>query len=113
MSPALIPAIDADGAFAAGADFVLLDVCEHDEWIRGHAPTAIHIPMSELMTRLDELDRTKHIICTCRSGSRSRPVTEWLLQQGIDARNMTGGMASWANFGHPLVNRAGNPGVVI
>lgn len=26
---------------------------------------------------------------------------------------MSGGMNSWASFGHPLVNHAGNPGVVL
>ena len=53
------------------------------------------------------------IICVCRSGNRSARVTAWLRQQGFDAINMTGGMSAWASFGQPLVNHAGNPGVVI
>lgn len=79
----------------------------------GHAPHAIHIPMGELPARFDELDRAKRIICICRSGNRSRQVTAWLRQHGVDAVNMTGGMNAWASFGHPIINHAGNPGVVI
>jgi rhodanese-related sulfurtransferase len=112
MSPDQIPAIDVDGA-APGGDFVVLDVREYEEWMSGHAPGAVHIPMSELAARVGEIERTKQIVCVCRSGNRSARVTAWLGQQGFDAINMSGGMSTWAAFGHPLVNHAGNPGVVI
>lgn len=113
MSADQLPAIDADAAAAAAADVVMLDVREYEEWMSGRAPTAVHIPMSKLAARVDEIDRTKRIICVCRSGNRSARVTAWLRQQGFDAINMTGGMSAWASFGHPLVNHSGNPGVVI
>ena len=35
---------------------VLLDVREDDEWQRGHAEGARHIPMGEVPARLDEID---------------------------------------------------------
>ena len=113
MSVDQMRTIDADSAAAADADFVILDVREYEEWMSGHAPGAVHIPMSELMARVEEIDPTKHIICVCRSGNRSARVTAWLRQHGFDAINMTGGMSTWASFGHPLVNHAGNAGVVI
>ncbi|MGB8860073.1 MAG: rhodanese-like domain-containing protein [Ilumatobacteraceae bacterium] len=113
MMPAQVPAVDVDTAAEAPASTVLLDVREHDEWIRGHAPSATHIAMSELAGRLAELDRTKRTICICRSGNRSARVTSWLREQGFDAFNMTGGMSAWASFGHPIVNVAGDAGVVI
>ena len=112
MSPDQIPAIDVESA-AAASDVVILDVREYEEWMSGRVPDAVHIPMSELMARVDEIDRTKRVICVCRSGNRSARVTAWLRQQGFDAVNMTGGMSAWASFGHPLVNHAGHPGVVI
>ena len=112
MSADQIPAVDVESA-AAASDVVILDVREYEEWMSGRAPTAVHIPMSELTARVDEIDRTKRVICVCRSGNRSARVTAWLRQQGFDAINMTGGMSAWASFGHPLVNHAGNPGVVI
>ena len=106
-----LPSIDADGA--AAADSVLLDVREYEEWMSGNAPTAVHIPMSQLVGRVEELDRSQRIICICRSGNRSARVTAWLRDQGFDALNMTGGMSSWASNGHPMINHAGNPGIVI
>lgn len=109
-------AIDVDQAAAAlttPTDTVMLDVREYDEWMAGHAPMAGHIPMSELPARVAEVPLGARIVCVCRSGSRSSRVTAWLKQQGYDAVNMTGGMQQWARHGHPLVNHAGNPGLVI
>lgn len=107
-----IPEVDADTASTAD-DSVLLDVREYEEWMSGRAPDAIHIPMSQLTSRVSEIDRSKRIICICRSGSRSARVTQWLRQQGIDAVNMSGGMHAWVAADHPMVNHAGNPGVLI
>jgi rhodanese-related sulfurtransferase len=38
------------------ADAVILDVREDYEWVAGHAEDAIHIPLDQLPSRLDELD---------------------------------------------------------
>ncbi len=111
MDLTALPSIDADGA--AVADRVLLDVREYEEWMSGHAPTAVHIPMSRLVEHVEELDRSQRIICICRSGNRSARVTAWLRERGFDAVNMTGGMSTWARDGHPMINHAGNPGIVI
>jgi rhodanese-related sulfurtransferase len=107
-----LPSTDVDHA-ASDADAVLLDVREHDEWMAGHAPAATHVPMGQLPGRLDELPRDRRIVCVCRSGNRSARVTAWLLGQGIDAVNMSGGMSAWSGAGHPVVNHNGNPGTVI
>lgn len=111
-SPQDVPAIEVDEA-ASVQDAVLLDVREYEEWMAGHAPTARHIPMGELPQRLDQLGAHSRIVCVCRSGNRSGRVTVWLLDQGFDAVNMSGGMQRWAAAGHPVVNHAGNPGTVI
>jgi len=110
------PAIDPDqaAAWAEGAcDVVLLDVRENQEWTAGHAPTARHVPMIELQARVEELPRDARLVCICRSGNRSSQVTAWLLRQGYDAVNMTGGMARWASHGHPVIDDSGQPGAVI
>lgn len=107
-----LPSIDASTA-AASSDAVLLDVREFQEWMAGRAPSAIHIPMGEIVERIDEIDRTRRVVCICRSGNRSSRVTQYLLDQGFDAVNMTGGMNAWASAQLPMVNHAGNPGVVI
>ncbi|GGP37654.1 rhodanese-like domain-containing protein [Saccharothrix coeruleofusca] len=81
---------------------VLLDVREHDEWTAGHAPGALHIPMSELAGRLDELP-DKELYVVCRAGGRSARVTQYLNANGWDATNVDGGMQVWAAQGRPLV----------
>ncbi|GGS37287.1 rhodanese-like domain-containing protein [Streptomyces griseoviridis] len=98
-------------------DAFLLDVREDDEWRAGHAEGALHIPLSEFAARYGELTEAApdggrvHVIC--RSGGRSAQVTMYLVQQGIDAVNVDGGMQVWAAAGRPVVTDAGEPGHVV
>jgi rhodanese-related sulfurtransferase len=89
------------------ADTTLLDVREQDEWDAGHAPDALHIPMSELAGRLGELPEDRGVLVICRSGGRSARVTEYLNANGWDARNVDGGMQSWQAAGRPLTSDTG------
>ncbi|MFD1147812.1 rhodanese-like domain-containing protein [Saccharothrix hoggarensis] len=82
---------------------VLLDVREADEWVAGHAPGALHIPMSELAGRLGELPGDSEFYVVCRAGGRSARVTQYLNANGWDATNVDGGMQVWAASGRPLV----------
>jgi rhodanese-related sulfurtransferase len=107
-----LPSIDATTA-ATSTEVVLLDVRDFQEWMAGRAPAAVHIPMDEIVRRIAEIDRTRRVVCICRSGNRSSRVTQYLLDHGFDAVNMAGGMNAWASAQLPFVNHAGNPGVVI
>jgi rhodanese-related sulfurtransferase len=95
----------------------LLDVREDDEWSAGHAPGALHIPMSDFVARYGELteaapqDGRVHVIC--RSGGRSAQVTMYLAQQGVDAVNVDGGMGAWEAAGRQVVDDEGKPGHVV
>lgn len=91
---------------------ILLDVREADEWGRGHAPQASHIPMSELGGRLSEVPADRPILAICHGGGRSGQVTRALLARGYDVRNVSGGMSAWQRAGLPVVDAAGNPGDV-
>jgi len=92
----------ADGAF-------LLDVREPDEWAAGHATDAVHIPMGQLGARQDELPTDRRIVAVCRSGGRSRRVTQALVGAGYDAVNLDGGMQAWIDVGLEMVSEDGNP----
>ena len=85
------------------ADAPLLDVRETDEWTDGHAPTAQHLPMSELVSRIAEIPDAEPLYVICRSGGRSGRVVAYLAQQGYPAVNVDGGMQSWQALGRPLV----------
>lgn len=82
-------------------DRPLVDVREADEWRAGHADGAIHIPMSEIVARLDEVPDRAAVIC--RSGARSANVVAYLEQQGREAVNVAGGTVQWAAEGRPMV----------
>jgi rhodanese-related sulfurtransferase len=84
-------------------DAVLLDVREHDEWTAGHASAATHIPMGELVERLDELPTDGTLFVVCRSGVRSAHVAAFLNANGWDAVNVDGGMQAWHASGRELV----------
>ncbi len=94
-------------------DAVLLDVREDDEWAAGHAPGAVHVPMTQLAARLDDLPDGDPVYVICRSGGRSRRATAYLNQQGWDTVNVAGGMGSWARAGRPLEADGDAPPTVI
>lgn len=104
-----IPAVDpADIPTTA----VLLDVREDDEWTAGHAPHAVHVPMSRLVARIDEVPDAP-VAVICKAGGRSAQVTAYLLQQGRDATNVTGGMLAWAAEGRPMTADVDAPARVL
>jgi rhodanese-related sulfurtransferase len=74
---------------------VVLDVRTFDEFASGHIPDATFMPLHVVPLRVSELDRTASYVVVCESGARSAQATAYLLQQGYDARSMTGGMAAW------------------
>jgi rhodanese-related sulfurtransferase len=85
------------------ADAAMLDVREPDEWAAGHAPTARHLPMSQLTARIGELPDDDPLYVVCRSGGRSARVVAYLAGQGYPAVNVDGGMQSWAAQGRAVV----------
>ena len=83
---------------------MLLDVREDDEWQAGHAPEAVHIPMSALIDRLDDIPEADQVYVVCRSGGRSAKVTAYLNANGWDAVNVERGMHGGSSTGRPLVS---------
>jgi len=91
---------------------LLLDVREDDEWAAGHAPGAVHVPLHDLPSRLADVPRDRSVSVLCRSGGRSAQATTFLVQQGIAARNVSGGMQAWAARGLPLEGDGPAPQVI-
>jgi NADPH-dependent 2,4-dienoyl-CoA reductase/sulfur reductase-like enzyme/rhodanese-related sulfurtransferase len=77
-------------------DGFLLDVRETFELAVEQVPDAVHIPLGELRSRLEELPRDQEILVICRSGQRAYYATRMLAQNGFDARVVSGGMLSHA-----------------
>jgi rhodanese-related sulfurtransferase len=110
------PVIAQTGVTDLPAEFgpaaVLLDVREDDEWNRGHAADARHIPMGQVPTRLDEIDRSATLYVICKAGGRSAQVARLLAHHGYEPINVTGGMLAWAQAGRPVVTDGGDPGSI-
>jgi len=102
-----VTAIEAIAAVATGdSATVLVDVREQDEWDRGHAPEAVHLPMSELEARYNELPEDANLLIICHSGGRSFRVTDALERAGYNAVNVEGGMLAWHAAGGAVVTDA-------
>lgn len=91
---------------------VLLDVREKHEWTAGHAPGAVHAPLTELAAggTLPAEAQGRPLVVICRSGHRSRQAAKLLASRGARAVDVEGGMNAWAAAGHPVVDARGNSG---
>ncbi|MEU1627275.1 rhodanese-like domain-containing protein [Streptomyces sp. NPDC020096] len=108
--------MEARGLVSSGAA-VLLDVREADEWAAGHAPEAIHIPLSAVDERIGELTAKladdQLLVVVCRSGRRSAVAVDQLRAAGRTACNLRGGMQAWSLAGLPVSCTGGRPGTVV
>ncbi len=79
--------------------YILLDVRTEGEYnaekIDMDGIELINIPVSDLESRIDELDNSKVIIAYCKSGIRSNTAKNTLAQHDFIAYNMLGGITAW------------------
>lgn len=78
-------------------DYVILDVRTKEEYEAGHIPHAICIPNETIGTdEIEELpDKDQIILVYCRSGNRSKQVSEKLLTLGYTRIYEFGGIIDW------------------
>ncbi|MFJ9542470.1 rhodanese-like domain-containing protein [Streptomyces sp. NPDC101225] len=91
---------------------VLLDVREKAEWKAGHAPKALHLPLTRLMAGagLPASVQGRPVVTICRSGHRSRQAVKLLAARGVEVRDVAGGMTAWARDGLPVSRGNGRHG---
>jgi rhodanese-related sulfurtransferase len=92
----------------AGADLLLVDCREPDEWAIVKIEGAKLMPMSDLADRVGELElyRERLIVIHCHHGGRSLRVANWLREQGFEnAQSMAGGIDAWATEIDPTLPR--------
>lgn len=91
-----ITAAELETRLREGEKLSVIDVRELDEWQSGHIAEARHIPLSEFVERVGELNALEEpFYIVCRSGNRSGKACDYLTAQGYEAINMVGGMLSW------------------
>lgn len=96
---------DLAEALAQGAQ--LVDVREPAEYAGGHVPGARNLPMGQLSSHLDSLDRHHPVLLICWSGNRSGAMCDLVSAAGYEAVNVGGGTAAWIRAGRPV--EAGTP----
>jgi rhodanese-related sulfurtransferase len=78
---------------------ILIDVREADEYVSGHVPGAINIPLSELVGRESECGLGDTVYVICQAGGRSARACEHLSQQlnlqSVSFVNVLGGTGAW------------------
>ena len=78
-------------------DLLVIDVREPHEYEIAHIDGAVLIPLSELPTRLGELDGHREIVTHCHHGARSLKALEILKAAGFSkVRSLRGGIDAWA-----------------
>jgi len=92
-----VPEIDPDSLEDALMSATLLDVREPHEAVLGLVDGSIHIPTSELLARLHELDTARTYIVACRLGQQS----QWAIRRLQDAGfrrllHLRGGLLAYA-----------------
>ena len=100
----MVPEVDVTAfatAHAAGA--FVLDVREPLEYVSGHVPGALLIPMAQVHTHMGEVPRGEPVYVICASGNRSYTAAGWLRNADVDAISVAGGTSGWAAQRRPLV----------
>ncbi|GAA0330413.1 sulfurtransferase TusA family protein [Bacillus carboniphilus] len=80
----------------SNGNIVVLDVRETAEYAFNHIPNAVSIPLGELDTRLNELNKEDEIYVVCRTGNRSDFAAQKLSEKGFNkVYNVVPGMSEW------------------
>ncbi|MEP6814277.1 MAG: rhodanese-like domain-containing protein [Marmoricola sp.] len=91
----------------------VLDVREAAEWHHGHIQGAQHIPLGDVPARLADVPTDSQVLVVCKVGGRSAQAVGYLLQNGVDALNLDGGMLEWEAAGRPMASESGAPAQVV
>ncbi len=88
----------------------VIDVRPPEEYAAGHVPGAVNIPLSELESRLRELDPNQEVVAYCRGPHcvLAFDAVERLRKKGLKARRLEDGYPEWKLMGLPV--ESGNSG---
>lgn len=81
----------------------VIDVREPAEFEQARLAGAQLIPLGTIPDRIDEFRADGPTYVICRSGGRSMQACNFLVQQGVDVVNVSGGMMAWISSARDYV----------
>lgn len=98
--------VDADELLSRleAGEVTVLDVRPRDEYLAGHVPGAVSVPVEELERRLGEIPRGRPVIAYCRGPYCVYAVeaVDALRRHGFEAGRMEEGVPDWRLAGRPV-----------
>jgi rhodanese-related sulfurtransferase len=89
---------------ASRGEVVILDVRPTEEFVAGHIPGALSVPLDQLDAALSRLPKRAHIVAYCRGPYcvLAPQAVQRLRAKGFDARRLVDGMPEWRLAGLPV-----------
>lgn len=86
-------------------DAVLIDVRPREEYMAGHLPGAVSVPLDELASRLKEFGKKREVVAYCRGPycMLSADAVRLLSRRGYRARRLEDGVLEWRAAGLKVV----------
>jgi rhodanese-related sulfurtransferase len=80
-----------------GGEVTLIDVRPREEYVAGHIPGAISVPLADLPKRVRELRKRNDIVAYCRGPYCVMAIdaVDLLRRKGVRAHRMEHGVAEW------------------
>lgn len=92
---------------AALQNVLVVDVREVDEYVEGHVPGAINVPLSSFVDTFTQIPQSDIVYVICAAGGRSARACEFLSQTSEFANsqlvNVLGGTNAWIIEGNKVV----------
>lgn len=80
-----LTSIDAKSQIDKGLINHIIDVRSYDEWLLGHHPNAIHMPVSKINElTLKHISKEENILVYCNTGQRARYASEKIQNVGFE-----------------------------
>ena len=88
-----------------GDDIQIVDVRENNELAISRLPNSIHIPLAQVLVRMNEIDPNRETVVHCKIGGRSARAIDALQRSGFTGKlmNLRGGIIGWSNDVDPTM----------
>ena len=81
----------------------LVDVRSRAEWLKGHLPGAISLPLLELNSKANSIDPAKTSLVYCHEGYRATTAASMLMREDVhNIGILVDGIEGWTASGLPL-----------